>query len=74
MATTSTAAPKPIDDFGLWLSAFTQPTVLTELGALVLCIALALGVTWLMRRALGMQAEARIAHMDGGGIGNHGQV
>ena len=57
MATNSTAAPKPIDDFGLWLSAFTQPTVLTELGALALCIALALGITWLMRRALGMQEE-----------------
>ncbi len=57
MATTSTAAPKPIDDFGLWLTAFTQPTVLTELGALALCIALALGITWLMRRALGLQQE-----------------
>ncbi|MDM7944445.1 MAG: mechanosensitive ion channel [Hydrogenophaga sp.] len=57
MATTSTAAPKPIDDFGLWLAAFTQPTVLTELGVIALCIAAALGVTWLLRRALGMQEE-----------------
>lgn len=57
MATTPTPAPKAIDDFGLWLSAFTQPTVLTELGALALCIAVALGITWLMRRALGMQDE-----------------
>ena len=55
MAITAPAAPKPIDDFGLWLSAFTQPTVLSELGALVVCIALALGITWLLRRALRMQ-------------------
>ena len=57
MATTSSAAPKPIDDFGLWLTAFTQPTVLTELGALALCIAIALGIAWLLRRALRMQEE-----------------
>jgi small-conductance mechanosensitive channel len=57
MATTSSAAPKPIDDFGLWLTAFTQPTVLTELGALALCIAIALGIAWLLRRALRMQDE-----------------
>ncbi len=57
MAITAPAAPKPIDDFGLWLSAFTQPTVLSELGALVVCIALALGITWLLRRALRMQEE-----------------
>ncbi|WP_332750970.1 mechanosensitive ion channel family protein [Hydrogenophaga sp.] len=57
MATTPTTAPKPIDDFSLWLSAFAQPTVLTELGALAVCIALALGITWLLRRALRMQDE-----------------
>lgn len=57
MAISSTAAPQPIDDFGLWLTAFTQPTVLSELGALVVCIALALGITWLLRRALRMQEE-----------------
>ncbi len=57
MAITAPAAPKPIDDFSLWLSAFAQPTVLTELGALAVCIALALGITWLLRRALRMQDE-----------------
>ncbi|WP_332742313.1 mechanosensitive ion channel family protein [Hydrogenophaga sp.] len=57
MATTPFAAPKPIDDFSLWLSAFAQPSVLTELGALAVCIALALGITWLLRRALRMQDE-----------------
>ena len=57
MAITAPAAPKPIDDFGLWLAGFTQPTVLIELVALSICIAVALGFTWLLRRALKMQEE-----------------
>jgi len=52
------AQPKPIDDFGLWLAGFQQPTVLVELGALLVCAALAWGMTALLRRALGRtQAE-----------------
>ncbi|TNF61020.1 MAG: mechanosensitive ion channel [Burkholderiales bacterium] len=52
------AQPKPIDDFGLWLAGFQQPTVLVELGVLLVCIALAWGATALLRRALARpQAE-----------------
>jgi len=57
MTTHRTASPKPIDDFGLWLSGFTQPTVLVEIGVLVACALLAWGLTWLLRRAVGMQDE-----------------
>ena len=57
MAITAPAAPKPIDDIGLWLSGFLQPTVLLELAALVVCVALALAFSWLLRRALNMQDE-----------------
>lgn len=53
----STAQPKPIDDIGLWLAGFTQPTVLIELGALMVCIALALAFSWALRRAMRMQDE-----------------
>lgn len=51
------ATPQPIDDFDLWIAGFTQPTVLLELGALALCIAVACGLTWLLRRSLVMQDE-----------------
>jgi small-conductance mechanosensitive channel len=47
------AQPKPIDDFGLWLSGFQQPSVLAELAALACCVALAWGATLALRRALG---------------------
>jgi small-conductance mechanosensitive channel len=57
MAITALAAPKPIDDIGLWLSGFMQPTVLLELAALAVCVALALGFSWLLRRALNMQDD-----------------
>ena len=57
MATFSTASPKPIDDIGLWLAGFTQPTVLIELGALTVCIALAWAFSWAVRKALRMQDE-----------------
>jgi small-conductance mechanosensitive channel len=57
MANFSTASPKPIDDIGLWLAGFTHPTVLIELGALVVCIALAWAFSWAVRKALRMQDE-----------------
>lgn len=55
MTNQRTGSPKPIDDFDLWLSGFTQPTVLVELGALAVCILLAWGLTWLLRRAVGAE-------------------
>lgn len=50
-------SPKPIDDFDLWLSGFTQPTVLVELGVLTVCVLLAWGLTWLLRRAVGTDSD-----------------
>ncbi|OGB18866.1 MAG: mechanosensitive ion channel protein [Burkholderiales bacterium RIFCSPLOWO2_12_67_14] len=52
MSISVSTTPQPIDDFDLWIAGFTQPTVLVELGALALCIALASGLTWLLRRSL----------------------
>ncbi|MBK6591775.1 MAG: mechanosensitive ion channel [Burkholderiales bacterium] len=52
------AAPKPIDDLEGWLTAFTRPTVLVELLALAICVALAWAVVAVVRRALG-GADAR---------------
>ena len=51
------ASPKPIDDLGLWLAGFTQPTVLVELAALAVCVGLAWGFSWVLRNALRMQEE-----------------
>jgi small-conductance mechanosensitive channel len=48
-------APKPIDDFGGWVAAFTEPTVLVELLVLAVCVAMAWGMVALLRRALGLQ-------------------
>ncbi|MGE0349875.1 mechanosensitive ion channel family protein [Hydrogenophaga sp.] len=53
----STSNPKPIDDFGLWLAGFAQPTVLVELAALAVCVAMAWSLSWALRRALGMQDD-----------------
>ncbi|MDP3253227.1 MAG: mechanosensitive ion channel [Hydrogenophaga sp.] len=50
-------SPKPIDDFDLWLAGFAQPTVLVELAALAGCIAVALGLSWALRKALRMEQE-----------------
>ena len=47
------SAPQPIDDLDGWLAAFTQTTVLVELGALALCVALSWGLVVLLRRGLG---------------------
>ena len=49
------AAPKPIDDIGLWFQAFLQPTVLIELGVLLLAGFLAWGIATLARRSLSLQ-------------------
>lgn len=49
--------PKPIDDIGLWLAGFTQPTVLVELAALAICVALAWVFSWALRNALRMQED-----------------
>lgn len=51
-------APKPIDDFQGWLETFTQPTVLLELLALAISVALAWGLVAGLRRAL-RQQDAR---------------
>lgn len=48
-----TSAPQPIDDLDGWLAAFTQTTVLVELAALALCVALSWGLVVLLRRTLG---------------------
>lgn len=53
----ATASPKPIDDFDLWLAGFAQPTVLVELAALAVCIVVALGLSWALRKALRMEQD-----------------
>lgn len=53
----ASANPKPIDDIGLWLDGFTQPTVLIELAALLVCVVLAWGLSWALRRGLRMQDD-----------------
>jgi small-conductance mechanosensitive channel len=45
--------PKPIDDFGGWLAAFTEPTVLVELLVLAVCVGIAWGLVALLRTGLG---------------------
>ncbi len=47
-----------LDDVGSWLQAFVQPTVLSELVALVVCVVLAWGVVAALSRGLG-QADSR---------------
>ena len=50
---TYVSAPRPMDDFEGWLSAFTQPTVVLELVVLALCV----GLAWLavvgLRQSIG---------------------
>ncbi|WP_342133611.1 mechanosensitive ion channel family protein [Hydrogenophaga sp. OTU3427] len=55
----ATASARPIDDFTQWLAAFSQPSVLTELAALVVCVLLAVGVVGLLRRSLGQHIDHR---------------
>lgn len=47
-----------VDDVGSWFQAFGQPTVLIELGALVVCVLLAWGVATALGRRLG-QGDSR---------------
>ncbi|MDI3512593.1 MAG: hypothetical protein PWQ61_3360, partial [Betaproteobacteria bacterium] len=44
--------PRPIDDLGLWAQNFLQPSVLVEGLLLAACVALAWGLSWLVRRAV----------------------
>ncbi|WP_066268734.1 mechanosensitive ion channel family protein [Hydrogenophaga palleronii] len=53
------AHPKPIDDFGLWLAGFTQPTVLVELAALAICVGLAWVISGALRKALRMEDDRK---------------
>lgn len=50
---------RPIDDFSEWLAGFSQPGVLTELFALAVCVALALGIAAALRRSLGAGRDPR---------------
>lgn len=49
---TVASAPKPIDDLGLWLQSFLQPTVLIEFAALAAAVVLAWGLAALVRRSV----------------------
>ncbi len=53
----ASTSPKPIDDLDLWLSGFAQPTVIVEVATLALCVLLAWGLTWLLRRAVGAEQD-----------------
>ena len=53
--------PTPmLDDVGAWLAAFAQPTVLIELGALVVCALLSFGVVSALRKSLGQRDSRSI--------------
>ena len=49
-----------LDDVGAWLQAFVQPTVLVELGALLVCVLLAWGVVTALGRGLGQRDSRSI--------------
>ena len=53
-------APKPIDDFEGWLSAFAQASVLLEVLVLVACLGLAWGLVVLLRRGVGGRDDRSI--------------
>jgi len=55
-----TNATPMLDDVGAWLQAFVQPTVLVELGALVVCVLLAWGVVTALGRGLGQRDSRSI--------------
>ena len=44
---------QPITDLDSWFAALSKTTALTEVGAIALCLVLAWGLVWLLRRALG---------------------
>lgn len=48
------AGAAPISDLGSWLAALLHPTSLIELGALLVCLLLAWGAAWLLRRTAGV--------------------
>ncbi len=52
--------PPPIDDLQGWLAAFAQPTVLVELLALGLCVALAWGLVSVLRRSVALKDDRSI--------------
>jgi small-conductance mechanosensitive channel len=54
---TLNSTPPPIDDFGAWLAGFQEPTVLVELGALLVCMLAAWALVTLLRRPLGMRED-----------------
>jgi small-conductance mechanosensitive channel len=55
-----TSAPEPIDDFDGWIQAFSQTSVLIEVGVLVACVLLAWGMVALLRHSLSGQPERSI--------------
>ncbi len=48
----SSTAPAPITDLDSWIAALLRPVTLFELASLLLCMALAWVVVWLLRRAV----------------------
>ncbi|MEO6973037.1 MAG: mechanosensitive ion channel domain-containing protein [Rhodoferax sp.] len=57
--TTLMTTPPPLD-LQDWVIALTRPTALTELVALAICVALAWGLVWLVRRAVGVSDPGSI--------------
>ncbi|WP_394788614.1 mechanosensitive ion channel family protein [Rhodoferax sp.] len=55
-----TTTPEPITDLDSWLAALLRPTALIELAALAVCLALAWGLVWLVRRTVGTPEENSI--------------
>ena len=53
-------APQPIDDFAGWINTFTQTTVLLELLALCVSVALAWGLVAALRRAMAVNDDESI--------------
>lgn len=48
-----TPALSRINDLEDWVAALTQPSALMELASLLLCVGMAWGLAWLLRRAVG---------------------
>jgi small-conductance mechanosensitive channel len=55
----SSASPRPVDDFSAWLQGFLQPAALAELAALLVVAVLAWSLVAGLRRALAMQNDPR---------------
>ncbi len=49
-----------IEDIDAWLAGITQPSALAELAALFVCVGLAWGLVWLVRRSSGLPDERSI--------------